>query len=103
MKNRVTPRVFDADESPQLVETVSIRGGETGSWCATASIGRPPTEIVVIPQRLAEARDGREAAGGTSMNAFDDHSITSGRVVTGTNPQSARSAAERAVKLFDTV
>ena len=37
----------------------------------------------------------------SSMNAFD--SITSGRVVTGTNPQSARSAAERAVKLFDTL
>jgi D-lactate dehydratase len=35
------------------------------------------------------------------MNAFDDYSITSGRVVTGTNPQSARTAAERAVQLFD--
>lgn len=39
----------------------------------------------------------------SSMNAFDDYSITSGRVVTGTNPQSARSAAERAVKLFSTL
>jgi len=39
----------------------------------------------------------------SSMNAFDDYSITSGRVVTGTNPQSARSAGERVVKLFDTL
>jgi len=36
-----------------------------------------------------------------SMGAFDDYSITSGRVVTGTNPASGRSAAERGVKVFD--
>jgi D-lactate dehydratase len=35
------------------------------------------------------------------MSAFDDYSITSGRVVTGTNPESGRSATERGVKLFD--
>ena len=37
------------------------------------------------------------------MNAFDDYSITAGRLVTGTNPASARSAAERAVKAFDSL
>jgi D-lactate dehydratase len=36
-----------------------------------------------------------------SVGAFDDYSITSGRVVTGTNPASGRSACERGVKLFD--
>jgi putative intracellular protease/amidase len=36
-----------------------------------------------------------------SVGAFDDYSISSGRVVTGTNPASGRSAAERGVKLFD--
>ena len=36
-----------------------------------------------------------------SVGAFDDYSITSGRVVTGTNPASGRSATERGVKLFD--
>jgi D-lactate dehydratase len=44
------------------------------------------------------------AAGGyysTSMNAFDDYSVTSGRLVTGTNPESGRSTAERIVRLFD--
>jgi D-lactate dehydratase len=34
--------------------------------------------------------------------AFDDYSITSGRVVTGTNPVSGRSATERGVKLLRT-
>jgi len=33
--------------------------------------------------------------------AFDDYSITCGRIVTGTNPESGRSATERGVKLFD--
>ena len=36
-----------------------------------------------------------------AAGAFDDYSITSGRVVTGTNPASGRSAAERGVKVFD--
>jgi putative intracellular protease/amidase len=36
-----------------------------------------------------------------AMGAFDDYSITSGRVVTGTNPASGRSATERGVKVFD--
>src|SRR5215472_15580236 len=35
------------------------------------------------------------------MSAFDDYSITSGRVVTGTNPESGRSTTERGVKVFD--
>jgi D-lactate dehydratase len=37
------------------------------------------------------------------MHPFDDYSITAGRVVTGANPASARSAAERALKAFDTL
>jgi putative intracellular protease/amidase len=35
------------------------------------------------------------------MQPFDDYSITGGRLVTGANPESARSAAERAVKAFN--
>jgi len=36
-----------------------------------------------------------------AVGAFDDYSITSGRLVTGTNPASGRSATERGVKVFD--
>ncbi len=35
------------------------------------------------------------------MQPFDDYSITGGRLVTGANPASARSAAKRALKAFD--
>ncbi len=34
------------------------------------------------------------------MQAFDDYSITAGRLITGTNPASARSTAERTVRTF---
>jgi putative intracellular protease/amidase len=35
------------------------------------------------------------------MHPFDDYSITVGRLITGANPASARSAAERALKAFN--
>ena len=35
------------------------------------------------------------------MHPFDDYSITAGRVITGANPASARSTAERAAKAFN--
>ncbi|MUL47239.1 molecular chaperone Hsp31 [Mycobacterium sp. CBMA293] len=35
------------------------------------------------------------------MHPFDDYSITAGRVITGANPASARSTAERVVAAFD--
>lgn len=46
------------------------------------------------------------AAGGdysSPIGPFDDYSITSGRLVTGTNPESARSAGERAVMAFQSL
>lgn len=58
-------------------------------------------EDKVVP--IVEAVNAVGADYSSSMNAFDDYSVTSGRVVTGTNPQSARSTAERIVRLFDTL
>jgi hypothetical protein len=57
-------------------------------------------EDKVVP--VVEAVTAVGAYYSSSMNALDDYSITSGRVVTGTNPQSARSACERVVKLSTT-
>lgn len=53
----------------------------------------------VVP--IVEAVTAVGAYYSTAMNAFDDYSITSGRVITGTNPQSGRSTAERIVRAFD--
>lgn len=53
----------------------------------------------VVP--VAEAVTAAGAFYSGSIGAFDDYSITSGRIVTGTNPASGRSTAERGVKVFD--
>src|SRR5215469_4800310 len=58
-------------------------------------------EDKVVP--VVEAVTAVGAYYSTSMNAIDDYSITSGRVVTGTNPQSGRSTAERVVRVFDSL
>jgi len=56
-------------------------------------------EDKVVP--VVEAVTAVGANYSTSMNAFDDYSVTSGRLITGTNPESGRSTAERIVRLFD--
>jgi putative intracellular protease/amidase len=58
-------------------------------------------EDKVVP--VVEAVTAVGAYYSTSMNAFDDYSVTSGRIVTGTNPQSGRSTAERIVRVFDSM
>jgi len=35
------------------------------------------------------------------MQPFDDYSITVGRLITGANPESSRSAAERVLKAYE--
>ncbi len=55
----------------------------------------------VVP--IVEAVTAVGAYYSTSMDAFDDYSVTSGRVVTGTNPESGRSAAQRVVRVFDSM
>src|SRR5246127_2238646 len=54
--------------------------------------------------RVVPVIDAVTAAGAVysgPMGALDDYPIPSGRVVTGTNPASGRSATERGVKVFD--
>jgi D-lactate dehydratase len=58
-------------------------------------------EDKVVP--VVEAVTAVGAYYSTSMNAFDDYSVTSGRIVTGTNPESGRSTAERIVRVFDSM
>lgn len=52
---------------------------------------------------VVEAVSDVDADYSSPMHPFDDYSITAGRVVTGANPASARSAAERAAKAFDSL
>ena len=52
--------------------------------------------VRMVPDLVADAG----ADYSSPMGAMDDYSITSGRLVTGTNPASAHSTAERAVMAF---
>ncbi len=54
--------------------------------------------------RVSPVVDAVTAAGAhysSPMHPFDDYSITAGRLITGANPASARSAGERALKAFE--
>lgn len=53
----------------------------------------------VLPVVDAVSKAGADYS--SPMHPFDDYSITVGRLITGANPASARSAAERALKAFN--
>jgi putative intracellular protease/amidase len=56
-------------------------------------------KVLMVVERVSKAG----ADYSSPMHPFDDYSITAGRLVTGANPESARSTAERAVKAFNTL
>ena len=60
-----------------------------------------PKSDKVIPVVDAVTKVGANYS--SPMHPFDDYSITAGRVITGANPASARSAAERVVKAFNSL
>ena len=96
----ILPGVIDSKTGKTIIE------GKTVIWLHNRGelIFRILDELradKVVP--VVEAVTAVGAYYSSSMNAFDDYSITSGRIVTGTNRQSARSAGERVVKLFDTL
>src|ERR1700761_2802350 len=94
----ILPGVIDSKTGKSIIEGRTVTGF-TIEGELIFNILDKMREDKVIP--IVEAVT---AAGGfysTSMNAFDDYSITSGRLVSGTNPQSGHSAAERIVRLFD--
>jgi putative intracellular protease/amidase len=96
----ILPGVIDFKTGTSIIKGKTV----TGFWIEGELIFRILDKLRsdgVVP--VVEAVTAVGAYYSSPMNAFDNYSITSGRVVTGTNPQSARSAAERTVKLFDTL
>jgi D-lactate dehydratase len=94
----ILPGIIDAKTGKSIVEGRTVTGF-TIEGELVFNILEKLRQDKVVP--VVEAVT---AAGGfysTSMNAFDDYSVTSGRLVTGTNPESGRSTAERIVRLFD--
>jgi len=94
----IMPGIIDSKTGKSIIEGKTVTGF-TIEGELIFNILDKLREDKVVP--VVEAVTAVGAHYSTSMNAFDDYSVTSGRVVTGTNPQSGRSAAERIVRLFD--
>jgi D-lactate dehydratase len=92
------PGVVDSQTGESIIEGKTVTGftieGEVvlEVWDKLKSDGVAP---------VVEAVTKAGADYSSPMHPFDDYSITAGRLVTGANPASARSAAERALKAFD--
>lgn len=89
------PGVVDSHTGKSIIEGKTLTGftieGEVvlEVWDKLKSDGVAP---------VVEAVTSARADYSSPMQPFDDYSITAGRLITGANPASARSAAERALK-----
>ena len=92
------PGIIDSKTGKSIIEGRTVTGFTIEGELIFNILEKLRTDGVVP---IVEAVTRVGAYYSSSMNAFDDYSITCGRVVTGVNPQSARSTAEGCVRLFD--
>jgi putative intracellular protease/amidase len=96
----ILPGIIDSKTGKTIIEGKTVTGFTIEGELIFRILDKLRADKVVP---VVEAVTAVGAFYSSSMSAFDDYSITSGRVVTGTNPQSARSTGERVVKLFDSL
>src|SRR5580658_7087451 len=94
----ILPGIIDSKTGKSIVEGRTVTGFTIEGELIFRILDKLRADGVVP---VVEAVTAAGAFYSASVGAFDDYSITSGRVVTGTNPASGRSATERGVKLFD--
>ena len=94
----ILPGVIDSKTGKTIIEGKTVTGFTIEGELIFRILDKLRTDKVVPVVEAVTA----VGAYYSSMGAFDNYSITSGRIVTGTNPQSARSAGEMCVTLFDT-
>ena len=94
----ILPGIIDSKTDKSIVEGKTVTGFTIEGELIFNILDKLRQDKVVPVVEAVTAAGGYYS---TSMNAFDDYSVTSGRLVTGTNPQSGRSTAERIVTLFD--
>ena len=96
----IMPGIIDPRTGKSIIEGRTVTGFTIEGERMLGILDRLRADKVVL---IDDAVTRAGAFYSSPMGAFDDYSITSGRLATGTNPASARSAAERAVKVFDTM
>jgi putative intracellular protease/amidase len=89
------PGVIDATTGKSIIEGKTVTGFTVEGEIVLKVLDKLLADGV-IPVVDAVTKVGAEYS--SPMHPFDDYSITTGRLVTGANPASARSGAERALK-----
>jgi putative intracellular protease/amidase len=91
------PGVIDSKTGKSIIADKTVTGFTVDGEIVLGVLDRLKSDkVVVVPDAVSKAG----ADYSSPMLAFDDYSITAGRLITGTNPASARSAAERSVRAF---
>jgi putative intracellular protease/amidase len=96
----IFPGVIDAKTGKSIIEGKTVTGFTIEGELIFNILDKMRADKVVP---IVEAVEAVGAFYSTSINPFDDYSIASGRIVTGTNPESGRSTAERIVRVFDSM
>src|SRR5215467_1967915 len=96
----ILPGVIDSKTGKSIIEGKTVTGFSLEGEMIFRILDKLKADKVLT---VIEAVSRVGADYSSPMGPFDDYSITAGRVTTGTNPASARSAAERAVKVFDNI
>ena len=91
------PGVMDDKTGKSIINGKTVTGFTIeGETLLGVSDRLKSDKVVLVPDAVGRAN----ADYSSPMLAFDDYSISAGRLVTGTNPASARSTAERTVRAF---
>jgi D-lactate dehydratase len=94
----ILPGIIDSKTGRSIIEGKTVTGF-TIEGEIVLNVWEKLKSDKVVPVVEAVSKVGADYS--SPMHPFDDYSITAGRVITGANPASARSAAERAVKAFN--
>ena len=96
----ILPGIIDSKTGKSIIEEKTVTGFTIEGEIVLNVFDKLKSDNVLL---VVEAVSKAGADYSSPMHPFDDYSITAGRLVTGANPESARSAAERAVKAFNSL
>ena len=94
----ILPGVIDSKTGKSIIEENTVTGFTIEGEVVLNVFEKLRSDKVLM---VVEAVSKAGANYSSPMHPFDDYSITAGRVITGANPASARSTAERAAKAFN--
>jgi D-lactate dehydratase len=94
----ILPGVVDSKTGKSIIEQKTVTGFTIEGEVVLNVFDKLRSDgVLMVVERVSRAG----ADYSSPMQPFDDYSITAGRLVTGANPESARSTANRAVKAFN--